>query len=136
MTDVWSSATGAGLFDKQLTLVSRRVQPDVRAVDAIVRVVANEQEMREALREFDTRLALSLGLLWLVLSLAAYAQVSLGLRPPDRLRHELDRLRRSPAARPSGDRKSVGEGKSVAVRGDHGGRRIIKNRHARGRREY
>src|SRR3546814_5064141 len=91
MTDVWSSATGAGLFDKQLTLVSRRVQPDVRAVDAIVRVVANEQEMREALREFDTRLALSLGLLWLVLSLAAYAQVSLGLRPLDRLRHELDR---------------------------------------------
>src|SRR3546814_7719557 len=58
--------------------------------------------MREALREFDTRLALSLGLLWLVLSLAAYAQVSLGLRPLDRLRHELDRLRRSPAARLSG----------------------------------
>src|SRR3546814_4765170 len=102
MTDVWSSATGAGLFDKQLTLVSRRVQPDVRAVDAIVRVSANDQEMREALREFDTRLALSLGLLWLVLSLAAYAQVSLGLRPLDRLRHELDRLRRSPAARLSG----------------------------------
>src|SRR3546814_1680213 len=58
--------------------------------------------MREALRDFDTRLALSLGLLWLVLSLAAYAQVSLGLRPLDRLRHELDRLRRSPAARLSG----------------------------------
>jgi len=101
-TDGWSSATVAGPFDKQLTLVSRRVQPDVRAVDAIVRVGANDQEMREALREFDTRLALSLGLLWLVLSLAAYAQVSLGLRPLDRLRHELDRLRRSPAARLSG----------------------------------
>ena len=95
----WSGATVAGPFGKQLTLVSRRVQPDVRAVDAIVRVGANDQEMREALREFDTRLALSLGLLWLALSLAAYAQVSLGLRPLDRLRHELDRLRRSPAAR-------------------------------------
>ncbi|MGV1684376.1 ATP-binding protein [Sphingopyxis sp. NJF-3] len=101
-TGGWSNATVAGPFGKQLTLVSRRVQPDVRAVDAIVRVGANDEEMREALREFDTRLALSLGLLWFVLSLAAYAQVSLGLRPLDRLRHELDRLRRSPAARLSG----------------------------------
>src|SRR3546814_15070461 len=30
-TDGWSSATVAGPFDKQPTLVSRRVQPDVRA---------------------------------------------------------------------------------------------------------
>src|SRR3546814_1820430 len=49
-TDGWSSATVAGPFAKQLTLVSSRVQPDVRAVDAIVRVGANDQEMREALR--------------------------------------------------------------------------------------
>src|SRR3546814_4751233 len=98
-TSGWSSATVAGPFGRQLTLVRRRIQPDVRAVDAVGRVGANDEEMREALRDFDTRLALSLGLLWLVLSLAAYAQVSLGLRPLDRLRHELDRLRRSPAAR-------------------------------------
>src|SRR5690606_13603956 len=41
----------------------------------------------------------SLALLWLVLSIAAYMQVSLGLRPLDRLRRDLDRLRRSPSAR-------------------------------------
>src|SRR3546814_14107852 len=98
-TVVWSNATAAGPLGRQPRLVGRRFQPDVRAVDAVVRVGANDEEMREALRDFDTRLALSLGLLWLVLSLAAYAQVSLGLRPLDRLRHELDRLRRSPAAR-------------------------------------
>src|SRR3546814_19378327 len=47
-TDGWSSATVAGPFDKQLTLVSRRVQPDVRAVDAIVRVGANDQDRKSA----------------------------------------------------------------------------------------
>src|SRR3546814_8502973 len=66
-TSGWSSATVAGPFGRQLTLVGRRIQPDVRAVDAVVRVGANDEEMREALRDFDTRLALSLGLLWLVL---------------------------------------------------------------------
>jgi signal transduction histidine kinase len=88
-----------GPFDKQLTMVSRRVQPDVRPTQVVVRVAKDDDEMRDALREFDQELALSLGLLWLVLSLAAYAQVRLGLRPLLRLREELERLRRSPSAR-------------------------------------
>lgn len=99
----WSTATVTGPFDKQLMMVSRRVQPDVRATQVIVRVAKNDDEMRDALREFDQELALSLGLLWLVLSLAAYAQVRLGLRPLLRLRQDLDRLRRSPSARLPGD---------------------------------
>lgn len=95
----WSTTTVRGPFGKQLTMVSRRVQPGQRAADVIIRVAADDDEMRGALREFDRELALSLGLLWLVLSLAAYLQVSLGLRPLDRLRRDLDRLRRSPSAR-------------------------------------
>lgn len=98
----WVTATVQGPFGKQLLMVSRRVQPEKRAVDVIVRVAAEDSEMRAALREFDTELALSLGLLWIVLSLAAYVQVALGLRPLDPLRRELERLRRSPAARLSG----------------------------------
>ena len=96
---VWSSSTVPGPFDEQLTMVSRRIQPDVHSTQVVVRVAKDNDEIREAFREFDQELALSLGLLWLVLSLAAYAQVSLGLRPLHRLRHELDRLRRSPSAR-------------------------------------
>jgi len=97
--DEWSTATVQGPFGKQLTMVSRRVQPERRVVDVIVRVAADDSEMRIALREFDTELGLSLGFLWIVLSLAAYVQVSLGLKPLDRLRRDLDRLRRNPKAR-------------------------------------
>lgn len=95
----WTSATVRGPYGKQLTMVSRRIQPEKRLADVIIRVGADDAEMRVALREFDRELALSLGLLWLVLSLAGYLQVSLGLRPLDRLRRDLDRLRRSPSAR-------------------------------------
>jgi signal transduction histidine kinase len=98
-SDGWTTATVKGPFGKQLTMVSRRVQPEKRVADVIVRVAADDSEMRIALREFDTELGLSLGLLWIVLSLAAYVQVSLGLKPLDRLRRDLDRLRRNPKAR-------------------------------------
>lgn len=98
-TRAWSTATVSGPFDKQLTMVSRRVQPDVSATQVTVRVAKDDDELRGALREFDQELALSLGLLWLVLSLAAYAQVRLGLRPLLRLGQDMDRLRRSPSAR-------------------------------------
>jgi len=98
-TDDWSHATVRGPYGKHLTMVSRRVRPDARRIDVAVRVGSDDSEMRSALREFDRVLALSLALLWLVLSIAAYIQVSLGLRPLDRLRRDLDRLRRSPSAR-------------------------------------
>lgn len=95
----WARATVAGPYGKQLLMVSRRIRPGARPIDVIVRVAGNDAEMRGALSEFDRVLALSLTLLWLVLSVAAYVQVSLGLRPLDRLRRDLDRLRRSPQAR-------------------------------------
>lgn len=101
--DDWTTATVRGPYGKQLMMVSRLIQPDTRPVRVVVRVASNDEEMRIALREFDRELALSLALLWLVLSIAAYVQVSLGLRPLDRLRRELDRLRRSPSARLSDD---------------------------------
>jgi signal transduction histidine kinase len=98
-TGDWSHATVRGPYGKQLTMVSRRVRPDARRIDVTVRVGSDDSEMRSALGEFDRVLALSLALLWLVLAIAAYVQVSLGLRPLDLLRRDLDRLRRSPSAR-------------------------------------
>src|SRR3546814_13755734 len=52
-----------------------------------------------AAREFGRELAIFLAILWLALSLAAWAQVALGLRPLARIQTALDRLRRSPSAR-------------------------------------
>lgn len=97
--DRWTSATVPGPFGAQLTMVSRTVRPGKGDIGIMVRVAANDGEMRDALGAFDKQLALSLGLLWLVLSVAAFVQVTLGLRPLDRLRRDLDRLRKSPAAR-------------------------------------
>lgn len=97
--DQWTHATVHGPYGKQLIMVSRQIRLDARPVNLTVRVGSDDSEMQSALAEFDRVLALSLGLLWLVLSLAAYGQVSLGLRPLDRLRRDLDRLRRSPHAR-------------------------------------
>lgn len=97
--DQWDHATAQGPFGKQLMVVSRQIRLDARPLDIIVRVGSDDSEMQNALAEFDRVLAMSLGLLWLVLSIAAYVQVSLGLRPLDRLRRDMDRLRRSPHAR-------------------------------------
>ncbi|MBN8844128.1 MAG: sensor histidine kinase [Sphingomonadales bacterium] len=88
-----------GPYGKQLTMVSRQIRPDERPLGVTVRVANDNSEVRSAVRDFDRVLALSLALLWLVLSIAAYVQVSLGLRPLDRLRRDLERLRRSPSAR-------------------------------------
>src|SRR3546814_16769322 len=52
-----------------------------------------------AAREFGRELAIFLAILWLALSLAAWAQVALGLRPLARIHTALDRLRRSPSER-------------------------------------
>ncbi len=97
--DRWDHITAQGPFGTQLMLVSRQIRLDARPYDIAVRVGSDDSEMQAALAEFDRVLALSLALLWLVLSIAAYVQVSLGLRPLDRLRRDMDRLRRSPHAR-------------------------------------
>lgn len=99
----WSVATVSGPFDKQLMMVSRLIRPESGGAEATVRVAGDDAKMRDALREFDAELALSLALLWLVLTAAAFVQVGLGLRPLDRLRLDLDRLRRSPSARLSSE---------------------------------
>lgn len=95
----WTVFTVAGPFEKRLLIVGRQVEPNAGGPAVVVLAAKDDTEMRAALREFDLEMALSLALLWIVLSIAAYVQVVLGLRPLDRVRRELDRLRRSPVAR-------------------------------------
>lgn len=95
----WAQATVAGPFGRQLFAVSRTVRPDRSARPVRIVVAEDDSDIRSAYREFNRELAVSLALLWAVLSVAAFVQVSLGLRPLRRVRAELERLRRSPAAR-------------------------------------
>lgn len=97
--DRWSRATAAGPFGHSLFMVARTVRPDPNARTVRIAVAEDDADLKRAMREFDRELAASLALLWLVLSLAGWLQVSLGLRPLAGVGEAIDRLRRSPAAR-------------------------------------
>lgn len=99
----WSSTVTAGPFEPQVIMVSRVITPMAGGPPATIRVARVDTAMRAAIAEFDRELAAGLAMLWIVLVLAAYVQVHLGLRPLGRVEAELGRLRRSPAARLSVD---------------------------------
>ncbi|MBT9471071.1 MAG: HAMP domain-containing histidine kinase [Phenylobacterium sp.] len=97
--ETWRTRVGPGPYGDRLLLVERSVRPDRSGAAVLVQVAADEKDLAAARREFGRDLALFLGGLWAVLSLAALVQVRLGLRPLSRLREELRRLRRNPSAR-------------------------------------
>lgn len=99
----WSTHVVPGPFGERLLMVSRRIRPNPDGAWLLVRVAKDDSAMRVSIGEFDRELAVSLGLLWIVLVLSTYVQVSHGLRPLDRVRSELERMRRSPAARLGSD---------------------------------
>ncbi len=99
----WTTDEKMGPFREELMIVSRLIRPDRHGPQVLVQVAQDNREMEIAYTEFGRELAASLALLWLALSVAAYAQVGLGLRPLARIQGEIDRLRRSAAARLSGD---------------------------------
>src|SRR3546814_12886981 len=106
--DDGSERIDAGPFEPRLMLLERRILLGGGSVPVLVQIGQDAQMVTSAAREFGRELAIFLAILWLALSLAAWAQVALGLRPLDR--------------------KSVVQGKSVSVRVDIGGRRIIKKK--------
>lgn len=95
----WRTRTITGPFNDRLLVVERRVRFDGTSPAVLIQVAETDADMRRAYAEFGWELAGSLFLLWAVLAIAAWVQVTLGLRPLDRLRAEMERLRRSPAAR-------------------------------------
>jgi signal transduction histidine kinase len=98
-SDEWRSRVAAGPFQARLAFLERRIRPEARAAPVLVQVAEDAAVLREAGADFGRELAIFLTLLWLVLSAAAWAQVSLGLRPLTRLRRNVAGLERSPSAR-------------------------------------
>lgn len=101
--DDWHARLADGPFDDRVLLVERRVRPDRNGPTVLVQAASDAKALSEARGAFGRDLALFLAGLWVVLSAAAGLQVSLGLSPLARVRDDLSRLRKSPAARMSDD---------------------------------
>lgn len=97
----WASRVAPGPFDDEILLVERSVRPDRGGPAVLIQVATDAKVLRAAREAFGRDLALFLIGLWAVLSAAAALQVTLGLSPLKRVRDDLARLRRSPAARMS-----------------------------------
>lgn len=95
----WTHRIIPGPYADHLLIVTRRVQIGTDGPILIIQVAEPDTDIEQSNREFGAQLAVSLFVLWVVLAIAAYMQVTLGLRPLVRLRSEMDRLRKSPAAR-------------------------------------
>jgi len=95
----WRVRHVPGPFGKSLLIVERAILPELSAQPVLVQVAIDDAPLQAARREFDREAALSLGLLWLFLLLAAYVQVTLGLHPLTAVRRQIGALRGNPAAR-------------------------------------
>ncbi len=95
----WTTGQMTGPFDQRLVYVERRVQLDARSPPLTVLLGADSVAVATAREAFGRDLMLFLGLLWLVLSLAAWVQVELGLRPLEDVRAALEGMRKHASAR-------------------------------------
>ncbi|MFT4075496.1 MAG: sensor histidine kinase [Asticcacaulis sp.] len=95
----WTHRIIKGPFSDRLLVISRRVQIGTDGPILIIQLAEPDTDIAQSNIEFGLQLAISLFVLWVVLAIAAYVQVTLGLRPLVRLRSEMERLRKSPAAR-------------------------------------
>ncbi|RYY27164.1 MAG: HAMP domain-containing histidine kinase [Sphingomonadales bacterium] len=99
----WAARRSPGPYSHGLLIIERFVRPDTSNRAVLVQLATDDDALVKARAEFGREMLASLAILWVVLMLAAYAQVSLGLRPLARIREELDRLRRNPEARLTSD---------------------------------
>lgn len=98
-TDEWNRRTADGLFERRVLIVERRVQVSAGRSPVLVQVARDAKGLYIARSEFGRELAVSLTVLWLALSLAAWVQVNAGLRPLRRLRSDIAGLKRRSDAR-------------------------------------
>ncbi|GAB2507161.1 sensor histidine kinase [Pseudoxanthomonas sangjuensis] len=97
--DDWRMRRSEGPFGEEVSLLERAVVPDADGPQVLVQLAQDRAPLAAARREFGRELALFLLALWLVLSLAAWLQVRLGLRPLGHIRGDLAALRASASAR-------------------------------------
>lgn len=95
----WTLRRVAGPFEEPVFVLERMIAPDADKPAVLVQLAQDAAAVTSARAEFGRELAVFLGVLWLVLSAAAWLQVALGLRPLAGIRTDLDRLRDSPTAR-------------------------------------
>lgn len=95
----WTTRKAQGAFGQSLFLVERAIQLGGDREPVRVQVAQDLSEVVRAQREFSRELAVFLTLLWALLLGAAWLQVSLGLRPLQKIRKELPQLQKNPNAR-------------------------------------
>ncbi|MCC7267310.1 MAG: HAMP domain-containing histidine kinase [Caulobacteraceae bacterium] len=104
----WRIRHAPGPFGKSLLMAERPITPEHASEPVLVQVATDDAYLHAARREFNREIALSLGLLWLFLLIAAHLQVSLGLRPLAAVRRQIGALRGDPAARlPAGHPREI-----------------------------
>lgn len=97
--DAWQDASAPGPFEPEVLMVEREVRLGSEDIPVRVQLAHENQSLHEARAEFGRELAVFLLLLWLILSLAAWLQVALGLAPLERIRDALAALKRHPGER-------------------------------------
>ncbi len=97
--DAWRLRHAGGPFDQAVAILERQVSVDADHPPVVVQFAQDQAPLADARAEFGRELALFLAGMWLVLLLAAWLQVRVGLQPLDRIRGDLERLARSPDAR-------------------------------------
>jgi signal transduction histidine kinase len=95
----WRMQRVDGPYGQPVALLERRIELADHAAPVLIQLAQDSAPLLSARAEFGRELAIFLGLLWLVLSAAAWLQVQLGLRPLGRVRHALAALRDSASAR-------------------------------------
>ena len=95
--NAWRSRMITGPFEPRVLAVERRIETEAGSM--VVTIAQDAQDMAQARRAFGGDLAIFLGLLWAVLTAAAWVQVNLGLKPLKSVRGDVDELRRNPLAR-------------------------------------
>lgn len=95
----WRVGDLAGPFEQRLHYVARKVTLVVGEAPILVVIASDHAAVDAARAEFARDLAIFLGVLWLVLSGAAWLQVRLGLKPLTDVRQALAEMQTQPSAR-------------------------------------
>ncbi|GBF59320.1 virulence sensor histidine kinase PhoQ [Candidatus Phycosocius bacilliformis] len=98
-SQTWQDSTTAGPFEARMIRVSRIVRPDANGPAVLVEIGLDHRVITAARADFAREMALFLGVLWSVLTLASVVQVTQGLKPLAALRARLGALEASAQAR-------------------------------------
>lgn len=95
----WVRKDSTGPFEPAVMIVARTVQPDPGGPQLRVVVAGDRAPLTAARADFDREAAIFLAALWVLLALAAWVQVRLGLRPLAAVRKQLEGMSEAVDAR-------------------------------------